>query len=104
MALYGPLYPLRLNAYIPLCDCYAAALQEPPDKGNIIADLLINLCGGFKVSPSCFIMRKDMRELFKNTLCREKNTALTRILCIEKGNGGWYNIPVMRSMRDDVSQ
>ena len=26
----------------------------------------------------------------------------TRILCIEKGNGGWYNISIARSLRDEV--
>ena len=37
------LYPLRLNPYIPLRHGGGAVLQEPLDKGNVIAVLLVNL-------------------------------------------------------------
>lgn len=57
-------FPERRRDYrkpisIPLCDRCAVALQEPLDKGNVIAVLLINPCGVFKVSSSCFIIRKE---------------------------------------------
>ncbi len=37
--------PLRLDADVSLCDCGGAVLQEPLDKGNVIAICLVNLCG-----------------------------------------------------------
>lgn len=43
VAFDGLLYPLRLNADVSLRDRCTAVLQEPLDKGNIIAVVLVNL-------------------------------------------------------------
>ena len=39
------LYPLRLNPYIPLRHGGGAVLQEPLDKGNVKAVIVVDLCG-----------------------------------------------------------
>ena len=43
MVLDSLLYPLRLNADIPLCGGGAAVLQQPLHKGNVITVILVNL-------------------------------------------------------------
>lgn len=43
MVLDSLLYPLRLNADIPLCGGGAAVLQQPLHKGNIVTIILVNL-------------------------------------------------------------
>ena len=45
MTLYRLLYPLRLNADVSLRHGDGTVLQEPPDKGNVIAVLDIYICG-----------------------------------------------------------
>ena len=44
MVLDSLLYPLRLNADIPLRGGGTAVLQQPLHKGNIVAVILVNLC------------------------------------------------------------
>ena len=43
MVLDSLLYPLRLNADIPLCGGGAAVLQQSLHKGNVITVILVNL-------------------------------------------------------------
>ena len=45
MSLNRPLYPLRLDAYIPLSGRRGAVLQESLDEGNVIAVVLVYLGG-----------------------------------------------------------
>ena len=45
MSLYRLFDPLRFNSDIPLRDGGGAVLQEPLNQGNVIAVILVNLCG-----------------------------------------------------------
>ena len=45
MILNRLLDPLRFNTNVPLCGGGTAVLQEPLHKGNVIATVLVDLCG-----------------------------------------------------------
>ena len=55
MTFYCPLYPLRLNADVPLSHSCGTVLQEPLNKSNVIAVIFVNLrCVPFTEAVSAY--------------------------------------------------